>query len=224
MRITEILVESQQVDEGPLLNKIGTAIGKGAGALAKGVGAVAGGIAGAGKAIKKGYQAGKDIVGQAGDEPAAAPAAGTAPASAATPAAGASAAPTQSSGPGLSGTTSATAAPAAAPTAAPAASAAPAANPSLYAQVKANVDKLDKKGKQRILNVLQKSLGVTAPAAAPTPKAAPAAPAAPATTMKKPVKVVGKKPAVKPAPQQQVASKINTGNLIAESFSFYRKK
>jgi hypothetical protein len=30
MRITEILVESQQVDEGPLLNKIGTAIGKGA--------------------------------------------------------------------------------------------------------------------------------------------------------------------------------------------------
>jgi hypothetical protein len=216
MRITEILVESQQVDEGPLLNKIGTAIGKGAGALAKGVGAVAGGIAGAGKAIKKGYQAGKDVVSQAGDEPTAAPAA-------AAPAAGASAAPTQSSGPGLSGTTSATAAPTASPagTAAPAASAAPAANPSLYAQVKANVDKLDKKGKQRILNVLQKSLGVTAPAAAPTPKAAPAAPA---TTMKKPVKVVGKKPAVKPAPQQQVASKINTGNLISESFSFYRKK
>ena len=209
MRITEILVESQQVDEGPLLNKIGTAIGKGAGALAKGVGAVAGGIAGAGKAIKKGYQAGKDIVGQAGDEPTA-PTTGSAPSTAAAPAAGTAAAPAQSSGPGLSGT------PAAAPTpAAPSTAAAPAANPSLYAQVKANVDKLDKKGKQRILNVLQKSLGTT-PAAKPA--------AAPASTVKKPVKVVGKKPAAKPAPQQQVASKINTGNLIAESFSFYRKK
>jgi hypothetical protein len=40
----------------------------------------------------------------------------------------------------------------------------------VYAQVKANVDKLDKKGKQRILQMLQKSL------TAPAPKAAPAAP------------------------------------------------
>jgi hypothetical protein len=44
------------------------------------------------------------------------------------------------------------------------------ANQTVYAQVKANVDKLDKKGKQRILQMLQKSL------TAPAPKAAPAAP------------------------------------------------
>ena len=54
------------------------------------------------------------------------------------------------------------------------------ANQTVYAQVKANVDKLDKKGKQRILQMLQKSM--SAPAAAPAaPKAAaPAAPKAPA--------------------------------------------
>jgi hypothetical protein len=44
------------------------------------------------------------------------------------------------------------------------------ANQTVYAQVKANVDKLDKKGKQRILQMLQKSMS------APAPKA-PAAPA-----------------------------------------------
>jgi hypothetical protein len=43
------------------------------------------------------------------------------------------------------------------------------AGQTMYAQVKANVDKLDKKGKQRILQLLQKSV------AAPEPKAAPAA-------------------------------------------------
>jgi hypothetical protein len=47
------------------------------------------------------------------------------------------------------------------------------ANQTVYAQVKANVDKLDKKGKQRILQLLQKSL------TAPEPKAAAGA-AAPA--------------------------------------------
>jgi hypothetical protein len=67
MRINEILIESQQVNEGPLMNKIGSAVGKGVGTLAKGVGAVAGGVAGLGRAIKKGYQAGKQTVGGAGD-------------------------------------------------------------------------------------------------------------------------------------------------------------
>jgi hypothetical protein len=78
MKITEILVENQQVDEGPILNKIGAGIGKVAGTVAKGVGAVAGGVAGVGAALKKGYQAGKATVGAGGDEvdPAAAPAAG----------------------------------------------------------------------------------------------------------------------------------------------------
>ena len=46
------------------------------------------------------------------------------------------------------------------------------ANQTVYAQVKANVDKLDKKGKQRILQLLQKSV------AAPAPKAPAAAPGA----------------------------------------------
>ena len=72
------------------------------------------------------------------------------------------------------------------------------AGQTVYAQVKANVDKLDKKGKQRILQLLQKSMAVpdpkpaattppatgaaAAPAAEPTTAAAPAAPA-PANTM-----------------------------------------
>ena len=55
MKITEILVESQQLDEGPF----GTAVGKAVGGLAKGVGAVAGGVAGMGRAFKKGYSSGK---------------------------------------------------------------------------------------------------------------------------------------------------------------------
>ena len=93
MKIHEIITESQ-LQEGPLLNKIGSVVGKGVGALAKGVGAVAGGVAGLGSAVKKGFQAGKATVGGAGDgeEPAAgggAPAAGGgAPAATTTPAAG----------------------------------------------------------------------------------------------------------------------------------------
>ena len=72
MKIHEIITESQ-LQEGPLLNKIGSVVGKGVGALAKGVGAVAGGVAGLGSAVKKGFQAGKATVGGAGDveEPAA---------------------------------------------------------------------------------------------------------------------------------------------------------
>jgi len=68
MKITEILVESKELKEGPILNKIGTAVGRGAGAAAKAVGAVAGGVAGLGKAIKKGFQAGKATVGGADDD------------------------------------------------------------------------------------------------------------------------------------------------------------
>ena len=66
MRITEILTESQlqQLDEGPILNKIGTTVGNVAGGVAKGVGAVAGGIAGLGSAFKKGFDRSKGIVGQ----------------------------------------------------------------------------------------------------------------------------------------------------------------
>jgi hypothetical protein len=71
MRINEILTESQlqQLDEGPIgsaLGAVGRGIGKVAGGLAKGVGAVAGGVVGAGRALKKGFQTGKAIV---GDDP-----------------------------------------------------------------------------------------------------------------------------------------------------------
>ena len=191
MKIHEILVESQQLDEGPLLNKIGSAIGKGVGTLAKGVGAVAGGVAGAGTAMKKGWDAGKAAVGRAGDdEPeTAAPA----------PAAGA-AAPAGAAQPALTGGPTAGAAPAAEPVGGPTAQptagdvnkagpkgTAPAkplqgqakvaadktaaatagqdpsaAGQTMYAQVKANIDKLDKKGKQRILQLLQKSMAAPA--------------------------------------------------------------
>jgi hypothetical protein len=46
------------------------------------------------------------------------------------------------------------------------------ANQTVYAQVKANVDKLDKKGKQRILQLLQKSVAAPQPKSAADPAAA----------------------------------------------------
>jgi hypothetical protein len=345
MRIQEILIESHQLDEGPILNKIGSAVGKGVGALAKGVGAVAGGVAGLGAAAKKGFQAGKATVSTGGDD--ADPAATGAPAGAAggaggagaaggapatkKPAAGGATAGTstkpkgfiagvkagQTQGlsafndPNVVGSSSSGAAPtagkedpapAAGATTPPSATDINKAGPkgtaqakpiqgtvakqaaaktgaalagqdqaqagqTMYSQVKANVDKLDKKGKQRILQLLQKSL--TAPEAKPAaggamgqmagqlakggaaqpntmanapvsktniakpgnPNAAPAAepaPVAPAATTtapagKKPVRVRGKK-AAQPVPQQQVAGKINTGSMVLEGFSLFRKK
>ena len=68
MRVYEILTESKEINEGPILNKIGSGIGKAVGTAAKGIGAVAGGVMGLGRAIKKGYQAGKSTVGGAGDD------------------------------------------------------------------------------------------------------------------------------------------------------------
>ena len=225
MRINEILTESQlqQLDEGPIgsaLGAVGRGIGKVAGGLAKGVGAVAGGVVGAGRALKKGFQTGKAIVGDdpdpnkgqpgydgsasaagdaptaAGSAPAAAPAAkpGGAPAAtAAAPAAGGTAPAASTTPPsaqdinaqGPTGT-----APAKAQTGQAGAALAKTdavtdkqtatkAGETVYAQVKANIDKLDKKGKQRILQLLQKSVAAPAPAAtAAAPAATAAAPAA----------------------------------------------
>ena len=211
MRINEILVEST-LEEGPILNKIGSGIGKAAGTVAKGVGAVAGGIAGIPGAVKKGFQAGKATVAGGGDTDAggqAAPAAsgGTAPA-AGTPAAPAAKQPgllqkigqaagdfkkgfQQGAGQPAAADTQAPAAGAPAPTANTQAPAQPAQAPAAgaqqpasaptgtaYAQVKAGVDKLDKKGKQRIFQVLQKEVGT--PAAKPAAKAGAASAAQPA--------------------------------------------
>lgn len=183
MRITELLTESetQHLEEGPILNKIGSAVGNAARGVAKTVGAVAGGVAGAGRAMKKGYEAGKAFVGDDPDPNAGQPgydgsAAGSAPA-------GGAATSTQAiNKQGPKGT-----APAVAQTGAAGAALAKTAaavdqqttdkaGQTVYAQVKANVNKLDKKGKQRILQLLQKSMAV------PDPKAAGAAPAAEPTT------------------------------------------
>ena len=190
MKITEILIESQQLDEGPF----GTAVGKFAGGVAKGVGAVAGGVAGLGKAFGKGYQSGKATV--AGDpDPNAAPADAEEPAApAAKPAAGGAQQPALTGGPtaGLPPATAPVGGATAQPTAGEVNKAGPAgtapakplqgkakaaadktaaatagqdpsaAGQTMYAQVKANIDKLDKKGKQRILQLLQKSMAAPA--------------------------------------------------------------
>jgi hypothetical protein len=191
MKITEILVESQQLDEGPILNKIGSAVGKAAGTVAKGVGAVAGGIAGVGSAIKKGWDAGKSTVAGAGDDETdpntpATPATTKPAAKSGAPAAtapgggvGTQPAATDVNAAGPKGTAPAQNLKGAAKIAADKTAAATQdqnatqAGQTVYAQVKANIDKLDKKGKQRILQLLQKS--VTAPAAPAAPAADPGA-------------------------------------------------
>ena len=177
MRINDILTESH-LEEGPLLNKVGAGIGKAAGSVAKGVGAVAGGVAGLGSALKKGFQAGKQTVAGAGDATAAP--AGTAPA--ADPAAAATtAADINAQGPkGTAAAKTQTGAGAQAiqKVAQAAGGDAEKAGQTLYAQVKSQVNQLDKKGKSRIMQLLQKSLQQTPAAAAPA--ADPAATAAPA--------------------------------------------
>ena len=212
MRINELLVESQQLDEGPF----GTAVGKAVGGLAKGVGAVAGGVAGMGKAFKKGFSSGKATVAgdpDPNDEPAAAaekPAVGGAQQPATPPAAepvgGATAQPSAGdiNKAGPAGTAAAKPLQGAAKIAADKTASATAgqdqaaAGQTMYATVKANIDKLDKKGKQRILQLLQKSIAAPAGGAAPAPAApAPAAPApaAPASAAPERVAPPGEEPA-----------------------------
>ena len=188
MRINELLTESQlqQLEEGPILNKIGSAVGNAARGVANTVGAVAGGVVGAGRALKKGYQTGKAIVGDDPDPNAGAPgytapaaaAAGGAPAAAggaAAPAAAAGGAPAAGgaeppptaqdiNAAGPKGTAAAKPQTGQAATALAKTDAvtdkqtATKAGETVYAQVKANIDKLDKQGKTRILNLLQKSI------------------------------------------------------------------
>ena len=244
MRINEILTESQlqQLEEGPIgsaLGAVGRGIGKVAGGVAKGIGAVAGGVVGAGKALKKGYQTGKAIVGDDPDPNAgqpgytppaagggtaapaptggAAPAAGGgAPAAAAAPAAGGTTPPSAQdiNAQGPKGTAPATAQTGAAGAALAKTTAAvdkqttAKAGQTVYAQVKANVDKLDKKGKQRILQLLQKSMAVPDPkpaATTPPVTGAAAAPAAEPTTAAAPAADPAAAPAA-PAPANTMAN------------------
>jgi hypothetical protein len=178
---------NQQLDEG-----IGSAIGKAAGWTAGAVGAAGRKIGQAWDDAKAGYAAGK-----ARWNPTAAPGAPAAPAPATggpAPATGGPAptapvpAPAAPAPGGPAPTAPAPAAPTSpaptAPAPAPAGPAptAPAPQVSPYKQVQSLITKLDKKGKQRILALLQKQLGI-APAAptSPAPTApAPAAPTAPA--------------------------------------------
>jgi hypothetical protein len=180
MRINEILTESQlqQLEEGPKLDAFGRGVGQAVGGFAKGVGAVAGGVRGAFTALKKGYDSGKAVVGDDPDPGAGKPGytaprdpADQAPApSTTTPP---SAADINAQGPEGSApakTQSGDAGKALAKSTAVVdktqAQSQEKANQTVYAQVKANVDKLDKKGKQRILQMLQKSLSAPAPKAA----------------------------------------------------------
>jgi hypothetical protein len=112
-----------------------------------------------------------------------------------------------------------------------------AAGQTMYAQVKANIDKLDKKGKQRILQLLQKSMA--APAAAPAkPAAAPAAAptAAPAAPAAEPKKRAPKKQAAPAQTQAEIDadrerimgvtsdSIVRRQPMMAEGFSLFRKR
>ena len=201
MKLTEILTESelqdiQHLEEGPLLNKVGAAVGDVAGGVAKGVGAVAGGVAGMGRAFKKGFASGKArVAGDADPYPGAAdaeqPAGGAAPqGGAAGGSMGGSAQPSTtnvnvSGGNAQGGAGGNAPAGGAAGQTPPANPAAEKAGQTLYAQVKSQVGQLDKKGKQRILALLNKSLGTPDPkpaAGAQTPPAADAAQTAPAQT------------------------------------------
>jgi len=222
MRINEILTESQlqQLEEGPKWDAFGRGVGKFAGGLAKGIGAVAGGVVGAGKALKKGYQTGKAIVGDDPDPNAGSPGytapadpkAAPTPAPVADPKAVPTPAPTPAPEPSTTPPSAADinaqgpegSAPAKPQTGDAGKALAKTdavtdkqtttkAGETVYAQVKANIDKLDKKGKQRILQLLTKSMAAPQPKSAADPAAAaakraaadpaaadPAAPAAPA--------------------------------------------
>jgi hypothetical protein len=186
---------------GSVAKGAGKLAGKVIGGVAKGVGAVAGAYGGIKKAFGAGKQASTDYIGNVGkgtnvdvgdEDPAAAPAApaGGGAAAPAAPAGGGAAAP---AAPAASTTTPPTAqdinaqgpagtAPAKAQTGAAGQALAKTtaavdqqttdkAGQTVYAQVKANVDKLDKKGKQRILQLLQKSMAVPDPKAAAAPGA-----------------------------------------------------
>jgi hypothetical protein len=160
MRINEILTESVQLDEGPF-SSIAKGAGKAIGGVAKGVGAVAGAYQGAKQAFAKGKQAGIDVVagtGQGADapeEPADTSAQqinqqgpkGTAPAKTV---GGIAKQALQKTAQAMGGQTQ------------------DQAGQTLYAQVKSQVNQLDKKGKQRILNLLQKSIQQTPAQSAPT--------------------------------------------------------
>ena len=278
MRINEILVESQQLDEGPLgslVKAAGRGVGNVIGGVAGAAGAAKGAVKGAVDRAKSSFKAGeKGAYDTLAGKPTAAPASGGAAAPDQTqtnlaktgnpvgaPSDQAPAAPAEK--PGLlkkmgqavgdfkagfqQGSGQSTAPDASAPavtsqapatnTPAPAAAAQNstadtqqqpvAKQPTVYAQVKANIDKLDKKGKQRILQALQKQLGTSTVASTPQQQTASEQPPVQQPVVKprakKSVNISGRKKAA--APQQQMVnqSKEPKGTMVAESFSIFRK-
>ena len=209
MRINDILTESevQNLEEGPLLNKIGAGIGKAVGTAGKAIGAVAGGVAGAADAAKKGFAAGRSAVAGAGDEDPNAPT---------------SAADINAAGPkgtAAAKTQTGAGAQALAKTAQATQNAtADQAGQTVYAQVKANINKLDKKGKQRIMQLLQKS--VAAPVAKPAAdaQAAPAANAQTAPTAEPAATPTAEPTAAAPA-QAAPAGRTQGGGKVAGQLS-----
>ena len=213
MKIDEILIESKQLEEGPLgstIKAVGRGIGKTIGGVAKAAGAVSGAVQGAKTAFQTGKQAAADVVGGTAQP------AQTAPTTA------------QINQQGPKGTAiakqqSGKAAQALKQTAQAMAGNSPEqVGQTLYAQVKSQVNQLDKKGKQRILQLLQKSLQQAAPAAQP----AAAAPAATKPIRGKPINVAGASAQPAAQPQQQVASIQRKEPSLVEGrqFSLYRTK
>ena len=94
-----------------------------------------------------------------------------------------------------------------------------AAGQTMYAQVKANIDKLDKKGKQRILQLLQKSMAAPAAPAPAAPTAAAPAPEAPAAepTAAAPTAAPAAEPTAAPAPAATAPKK--TGGRVKGQLS-----
>jgi len=71
MRIDDIIIENQNLEEGPIWDKtrqVGAAVGKGLGAVGQGIGAVAGVPAGIARAIGKGYNRAADTIAGGPDE------------------------------------------------------------------------------------------------------------------------------------------------------------
>ncbi len=167
MKINEILVETQDLNEGPL-GDFGRGVGKVAGGVAKGVGAVAGGVAGLGRAFKKGFQSGKATV--AGDPDPNATATGTADPDStkaadinATGPAGTAAAQQQTGAAGAALQKTAQAMQG---------MKADKAGQALYTTVKSQIDQIDPNSKKKLATLIQKSLQQ------PAASAQPAAPAA----------------------------------------------
>lgn len=141
MKLKEFIVDDEQIDEGPL----GQAVAKGAGAAVRGLSAVAGGVRGAWDAAKQGFAAGRAAV---AGQPAAKQKTTAAPAQTTTAVPGTSAAePTGAAATAIDKTTQAVDQLSQAQ-----------ANQTMFAQLQANIDKLDTRGKQSLLKLLQQSL------------------------------------------------------------------